>query len=235
MNNLRNSRAGLTLIEMIATIAILATFMTLLSFHLVALSNLWLNRSDDDFFEQHVDGVTLFLGNAFAASGSATAGSSEGSGARATPTAQSGSSQPVAWARPPGFSEFDDPLLFFSSEEAPALFVKEGDPLPSIQAYLHFSDREGLSILWYSAFDAEEIEQTQDLRRTALSPYVSKIEYAYYDFEEDEWELTEDPIEEDDDSFRLPDFLQLTFAHPVEGERVRTLLVPAQSLEVPLF
>lgn len=216
-------RQGLTLIEMIATLAILGSFMTLLSFHLVALSNLWLNRTDDDFFEQHVDGVVLFLNNAIEAS-EAVPGSPD-----------TGESQPVEWARPPGWSDFDEPLLHFRQNEAPALFVREGQSLPAVMAYIHYERGTGLSVLWYSALDAEDIERVNDLRRTPVSTFVSKIEYAYYDFLNDEWTLTEKPEEERDSSFILPNFLRLTFSHPQEGDRSRSIFIPQKSREVPLF
>lgn len=218
-------RAGLTLIEMIATLAILGTFMTLLSFHLVALSNLWLNRSDDDFFAQHVDGVTLFLNKAFEASEAFTPASA---------TSQE-SNQPVEWARPPGWSEMDDPLLHFRQAEAPALFVREGHSLPAVMAFLHFDEDTGLSILWFSLFEDEEIDDLNDLMRTPVSPYVSRIDYAYYDAERDQWELTPDPEEDDDDAFILPSYLRLTFSHPVYGERHKSIFIPAKSTELPLF
>jgi prepilin-type N-terminal cleavage/methylation domain-containing protein len=214
---------GLTLVEMIVTLAILGTFMTLLSFHLVGLSNLWLNRSDGDFFDQHVDGVVLFLNKALEASEYAR----ESSG--------TAGSLPVEWARPPGWSEFDDPLLHFRQAEAPALFVRQGQSLPAILAYLHFEDRFGLSVLWYSELDDAEIDQVNDLLRTPVSSFVSALEYAYYDFDDDRWEITRDPVEELDKSFVLPDYLRLTFTHPEQGERVRSVFIPRRSLEVPLF
>lgn len=221
VNQLQQNK-GLTLVEMIISIAIIGTFMTVLSFHLVGLSNLWINRTDDDFFEQHVDGVILFLNNAMEASEDASGGGGEGG-------------QPVQWARPPGWSDMDDPLLYFQQAEAPALFVREGLSLPAIQAYLYFDEREGLSVLWYSVLDAEEVEKESDLRRTPISAYVSGMDYAYYESEEDEWEITDEPMEDDDDNFRLPDFLRFTFTHPEEGDRLRSVLVPHGSTEIPLF
>jgi prepilin-type N-terminal cleavage/methylation domain-containing protein len=223
MNFQRHSKRGLTMVEMIVTLAIMGTFMTLLSFHLVALSNLWLNRTDDDFFEQHVDGVVLFLNNAIEASESVPGSEDEEE------------AMPVEWARPPGWSEFDDPLLHFRQQEAPALFVREGQSLPAIMAYIHFEDEMGLSVLWYSAFDAEEIERVNDLKRTPISSFVSKIEYAYYEMEDDEWEITEDPQEDESEAFILPNYLRLTFSHPEEGERTKSIFIPQKSLEVPLF
>jgi hypothetical protein len=144
-------------------------------------------------------------------------------------------SMPVEWARPPGWSEFDDPLLHFRQPEAPALFVREGQSLPAIMAYIYFEQDEGLSILWYSLFDGEEIEDVRDLLRTPISKFVSNIEYAYYEMEDDEWEIEPEPIEEDDETFRLPNYLRLTFTHPEEGDRTRSIFIPQKSLEVPLF
>lgn len=217
--SIRSTR-GLTLIEIIVTIAILGGFMTLLSFHLVGLSNIWLQGADDDFFDQHVDGVTLFLNNAFASS---------------EPPADGDQTGPVQWARPPAWSEADDPLLHFRHAEAPALFVQEGRPLPAIRAYLHFEERSGLSVIWYSELADEEPESTNDLLNTGLSTFVSKIEYAYYDRERERWELTERPLEEDNDEFILPHFLRLTFNHEAHGERKRSVLIPQQAANVPMF
>lgn len=222
-----SSRRGLTLIEMIVTLAILGTFLSLLSFHLVGLSNLWLNRTDDDFFEQHVDGVSLFLDKALEASEAAVATTGGG---------EDGEELPVQWQRLPGASDIEDPLLFFRQKEAPALLVREGRRLPAIEAYLHFEEDLGLSILWYSTFDAEEMEREEDLFRTPVSEFVTRIEYAYYEREDDDWEREEDPLEEDNnDTFRLPDFLILTFSHPEKGERERFLRIPQRSPDLPLF
>jgi prepilin-type N-terminal cleavage/methylation domain-containing protein len=216
------SRSGLTLVEMVVSIALLGAFMTLLSFHLVGLSNLWLNRTNDDFFEQHVEGVVLFLTQTLEASESAAFGENE-------------QRTPVEWARPPGWSQMDDPLLHFQQNEAPALLVREGQPLPAILAYLQVHEDEGLSIIWYSALDAEEVEDERDLRRTPVSTFVRQLEYAYYELEDDEWEITDEPMENDQGEFRLPDFIRLTFFHPQEGTRVRSLLIPHGSIEIPLF
>ena len=216
------SRSGLTLIEMVISIALLGAFMTLLSFHLVGLSNLWLNRTDDDFFEQHVEGVVLFLTNILEASESAAFGENE-------------QRPPVEWARPPGWSEMEDPLLHFQQNEAPALFVREGSSLPAVMAYLHFSEREGLSILWYSVLESEPVEEERDLFRTTVSPLVTELDYAYYEIDNDEWEITDTPMESSDGAFRLPDFIRLTFTHPAEGQRLRSVLIPAGTLELPLF
>ena len=221
-----HSVIAFTLIEMVVSVALMGIFMAALSFHIASMSNLWINRTDDDFFEQHVDGVVLFLTQVMEASENAGSLDTGDSG---------GQNQPVEWARPPGWSDMDDPLLYFRQAEAPALLVVEGRPLPAIQAYLHFDEDEGLSILWYSALDGEDIEDISDLNRTLISHLVTDFDYAYYESEDEEWEITEDPMEDDDDTFRLPDFIRLTFTHQEEGARLRSILIPHGSMEIPLF
>lgn len=220
--NRQASRSAFTLIEMLIVIGLLAVFMTVLSFFLVGLSNIWLDRSQNDFFDQHVDSVAHFLTHAIDA---AAAAESTGDGAEL----------PVEWARPPGFSDLDDPLLYFKLAETPALFVREGQTLPHINAYLQFDERDGLAILWYSDLEAEETEDSADLFRTPISDWVSKFEYAYYDKEQDEWEIEEDPEEGEDEAFLLPQFIRLTFTHPEEEPLVRSIYLPQRSNRLPLF
>jgi len=217
-------KTGFTLFEMLAVLALLGMIMTMVSFHLVSLSSIWLNRTDGNYFEQHVEGVTLFLQTALENSESVAGGG------------ETSPKLPVEWARPPGFNEFDDPLLYFRQKEAPALFVREGVRLPDVQAYLYHVPRDGLSILWYSTLREEEIEDARDLRHTRISPFVANIEYAYYEAEDDEWTITEEPEEGDDESYILPHYLRLTFRYPPEDlEVIRSVPIPQRSTELPLF
>lgn len=218
-------RCAFTLVEVLVAIGMMAAFMTLLSFFLVGLSSVWLNQSDNRFFENHVDGVMLFLHQAIE---SAAMPDTVSQG-------DSGPALPVEWARPPGFFDLDDPLLFFELEAAPALFVREGLRLPRINAYLFFEQRQGLSILWYSNLEAEEVEDTKDLFNSPVSPLVSNMEYAYYDAETDRWDLEPEPMEGDDGAFLLPDFIRLTFSLEGEEPLQRSLYIPKRNRDFPLF
>lgn len=223
----RTDIRGFTLIEMIASLAIVGIFLTLLAFHLVALSNIWLHGVDDDFFDQHVDGVRMFLSNAF---DEAEARMQTGNN-RNRPAAES---LPVRWAKPPGWFDLDPPLLHFRQEQAPALFVREGAHLPRIRAYLHFEERQGLGILWYSEMEVEEPERVEDLFLTIISPFIEKIEYAYFDADDERWEVTERPKTAEDDEYILPHYIKLHFAH--EGEtRERLVYIPQRNTDIPLF
>jgi prepilin-type N-terminal cleavage/methylation domain-containing protein len=211
-----------TLLEVLLTAAILGLILPLLLFFVLTLSEIWLEGVQGDFFPQHVDGVSEFLRQALERSEAVVAGGAEGE-----------TTLPVEWARPPGFSDLEDPLLMFRQVEAPALFVREGESMPNLYVYLYFDPDDGLSLLWYSSHD-EEVEDKRDLWRTPVSPYVTALEYCYYDEDRERWNIVEDPEENDDDAFLLPQFLKLTFEH--EGSRyVRNLYLPQRNADVPTF
>ncbi len=228
----RLARGGFTLIEMLLALALVGILFGAMTFLLGTVSLLWLGSKDQNFFPQHVDGVTLFLSESLrrAETADSMPGASRQQAGGANPQ-----SLPVEWARPPGWPEIRDPLLLFRQREAPALFVREGDPLPSVNCYLYWDDRNGLSILWYSDLEMD-IDLPEHLHRTLVSPYVTRIEYCYYDEENDSWDVREAPERSTDDRniFLLPQFLKLTFTYQDETF-VRNIFLPQRSTDAPLF
>lgn len=143
--------------------------------------------------------------------------------------------EPIKWESPPGFASYEDPLITFRLKERPALLVQtDNAPIAGVEAYLHFAEDEGLSLLWFTPIQ-EESKDLSDLRRTPLSDLVTKVEYIYWDERFERWETEEEPREgEGDEQFRLPRFLKLTFEY--EGvEKERTITLPVPSLSVPIF
>lgn len=213
---------GFTLIEMVLTMSLLAILLPFLMLFVVSIGELWIRGTEGDFFPEHVDGVTRFLEQSFER---AEAIVSDGAGGEG--------SLPVEWARPPGFNEINDPLLLFRQSDSPALLTRQGRALPNINAYLFFEPRSGLSLLWYSDHD-ESVEDRNDLYRTELSPYVSDFAYCYYDADNDRWDIVDDPEEDNERNFLLPQYLRLTFSY--EDQTVqRHLLVPQRNPDVPVF
>lgn len=227
-------RGGFTLFEMLASLAIIGLFLTLLSFHLVSLSSIWLSGNDDEFFDQHVDGVQLFLASVLDQSEGLPANALEGSQTGQTSASADASLAPVRWSRPPHWSNLDAPLLGFSQTEAPALFVREGQHLPAIHAWLYFDEREGLSILWHSELEAEPPERVEDLFLTPVSRFITRMEYAYYDAENERWEIDTRPQTTGDGTHVLPHFLRFTFEHQGESSQ-RMVFIPQEITQVPLF
>lgn len=142
---------------------------------------------------------------------------------------------PISWQSPPGFADFEEPLLSFRLQERPALLVQtDNAPIAGVEAYLHFEKDEGLSLLWFTPIQ-EASEDLSDLRRTPLSELVTQVEYIYWDERFERWETEEEPLEGDgDEQFILPRFLKLTFEY--EGVRKeRTLTLPVPSLKALIF
>jgi prepilin-type N-terminal cleavage/methylation domain-containing protein len=145
------------------------------------------------------------------------------------------SDKPVAWARPPGFSDSKDPLLNFKLTKAPPLLVGlENAPLLGLDVFLYFDDTEGLSLLWYSILQ-EDAEDINDLRRTAISQLVTDIHYIYWDESFEKWEEEDEPMEGDgDDQYLLPRFIKLIFEYEGETQK-RTLTIPVPSKSALIY
>lgn len=145
------------------------------------------------------------------------------------------SEDPIGWAKPPGFADYQDPLLHFGLQDTPPLLIlNENAPVVGVQIFLHFEADEGLSLLWYTPLQ-EDSEDVDDLRRTPISDLITKIEYVYWDESFEKWESETEPKEgEGDDQFILPRFLKLTFEYLGETKE-RTLTIPVPSRSVLLF
>lgn len=140
------------------------------------------------------------------------------------------SETPIAWAEPPGFAGYRDPLINFKFKDNPPLLVNTGNaPVMGIDAFLYFDRDEGLSLLWYSILQ-EEVESENDLRRTLISPYVKEMRYVYWDERFERWEEETEPQEGENDEYLLPRFIRLVFEKDeISMERTVSIPVPSQS------
>ena len=145
------------------------------------------------------------------------------------------SEDPIDWLQPPGFADYQEPLLHFKLRDTPPLLVQtKNAPILGVEAFLHFEDDEGLSLLWYTPLQ-EDSEDLDDLRRTPLSDLVTKVEYVYWDERFEKWESETEPKEgEGDDQFILPRFLKLTFEYEAVTKE-RTITIPVTSRNALIF
>ena len=258
-----------TLMEIILAVSIAGALLAAAATLVVSVSELWIERQDRHFFDDHVDGVTEFIQASFAHSGteitvsapeeqSVNSSNSVGTGGNTPNTniteteiipsnngVQSGNitsehggvgliktaEQPIVWSKPPGYPEYEDPLLHFSLKDTSPLLIKADDaPVIGVKAFFYFKKDEGLSLLWYTPLQ-EDSEDLNDLRRTQISDLITQIEYIYWDDRFEKWENQTDPKEsEAGDEFILPRFAKLTFEYEGEKkERILTIPVPSQS------
>jgi prepilin-type N-terminal cleavage/methylation domain-containing protein len=212
----RSRNSGFSLLEVLLSLAVGGMLLTGATAYTISISNIWINEDDGQFFQQHVDGVEFFLNNALAHSEAIE--KEEGA---------------IAWSRPPGFSEFDDPLLAFQLKEAPAILSYGEAPLPAVTCYLYLKEREGLALLWYPKL--KRIEGVEDIYNTALSTFVKSAEYCYYDKESDQWKVSAFPEEDARGLLILPDLIKLRFEHEGEDPREVPVYLSLKGHDVPLF
>ena len=277
-NSPSNTRgvAAFTLLEVILAVSIAGALLAGAATLMVSVTNAWLERQDQHFFEDHVDGVTEFLQASFSMAGTEIALGNEDESGGSTmnesgnsnietddsqvtvdisgnnnleggtsiegnteSTTNSGlvrvSEDPIDWSKPPGFANYQNPLLHFKLRDTPPLLVQtENAPIIGVEAFLYFEDDEGLSLLWYTPLQ-EDSEDLDDLRRTQLSDLVTKVEYVYWDERFEKWERETEPKEgEGDDQFILPRFMKLTFEYE-SVTKERTLTIPVTSMNALIF
>lgn len=265
----RKTAPGFTLLEVLLALAIAGFVLAAAATLLVSVSNIWTNRQDRHFFQEHVDGVTEYLRASFQEAGVTvqvapdSASTREPTTAvnpdlvdgevsisinRAVPRESTGKPQPkstvaglvsvaeepIAWKRPPGFAAYRDPLLGFTLSRQPPLLVNlENAPALGVEAFLYFTEADGLSLLWFSTLQ-EAVEDERDLRRTMLSPFVRSIEYVYWDERFERWETEDEPREGPGESLLLPRYLKLQFEHEgIIDERL--IAIPVVSRNALLF
>ncbi|MDQ8207413.1 hypothetical protein QEH52_07830 [Coraliomargarita sp. SDUM461003] len=276
-SKLRASTSAFTLLEVILAVTIAGALLAAAATLLVSVTDVWMERQDRHFFEDHVDGVAEFLQASLSSAGTEIAINNE-SGDNSTTTEETDPTEqtqnptpeattpnnqdasdndedneetgstantggglisvaedPIDWAQPPGFAEYQDPLLHFRLKDTPPLLIQtDNAPIVGIEVYLYFKDNEGLSLLWYTPLQ-EDSEDISDLRRTPLSDLITKVEYVYWDESFEKWETETEPQEGDgEEQFILPRFLKLTFEY--EGEtKERSITIPVPSRSVLLF
>ena len=257
-----------TLIEIILAVSIAGALLAAAASLVVSVSELWVERQDRHFFDDHVDGVTEFIQASLINSGTTitvkasdeqAANNSSSSGINTdtsnpnitevgiiSPNKNTGDNKsqfegasliktaekPITWSKPPGYADYEDPLLHYSLKDSSPLFIKDDDaPIIGIEAFLYFEKNKGLSILWYTPLQ-EDSEDLNDLRRTQISDLITKIEYIYWDDRFEKWEIEIKPQEsETNGELILPRFAKLTFEYEGESkERILTIPVPSHSV-----
>ncbi|MAL84960.1 MAG: hypothetical protein CMI23_01195, partial [Opitutae bacterium] len=132
------------MVEVLLALAIGGLVLTAATSLLVTISRAWAERpATRDAFDAHVNGVAHFM----------TAVLEE-----ATPSALTkAGDQAISLKSPVGYSDTEDPLIYFFLREGPPLLVWPNGPAGRVHCYLYFEEGEGLSFLWFSEF--QELEK----------------------------------------------------------------------------
>ena len=181
------------MVEVLLALAIGGLVLTAATSLLITISRAWAERpATRDAFDAHVNGVAHFM----------TAVLEE-----ATPSALTkAGDQAISLKSPVGYSDTEDPLIYFFLREGPPLLVWPNGPAGRVHCYLYFEEGEGLSFLWFSEFqeleknDKGELEpeDEDELFKTLISPLCDQVFYCYYGDEDadsddiKEWEISKE-------------------------------------------
>lgn len=139
--------------------------------------------------------------------------------------------EPVAWRNMPGNSNLNEFLLAFRLPGKIPLFADDELYAPEVDCYLRLIDDEGLFLYWQSDDMADE--NIDDFRRSRLSPLVTKLEYLWYDAEDERWDVSEEMEENDEGGNDVPQFIRLTFGQDEDTATTALLLLPPGEEGVP--
>jgi prepilin-type N-terminal cleavage/methylation domain-containing protein len=181
-----------TLIEVLLAIVLAGGLVIAANMFLLSMGELWGRGTDDRLFDQHVRGVSRFLDSLVR---------------QAVPSGDNG--EVFTMDSPKGYESIANPLLTFELNEAPGICVWPGKPLPRVVVWLNVSRDDGLVLLWKSR--TEEDFGDVPPRATPISPFVTLVEYEYYDDGRKEWREEERPIIDAGNKPRLPGRVRLTF------------------------
>jgi prepilin-type N-terminal cleavage/methylation domain-containing protein len=211
----RRPRAGLTLVEVLLALVLLAVLLFSLSQFLLSMGELWGRNRQQRLFEQHVRAVTRYVEDTLRRASIAPA---NGRGLRMAP----GKLPPLQSA----------PLLNFDLAAGDRLLPWPKGPLPDVLCLLGVDRDRGLVFYWQSRWETG-FEKTPP-RVVVVSPLVNRIEYDYYDADSRAFTTSASPRPEKDGETPLPARLRLHFQ--LEKWSADTVVrVPPASAALPVY
>jgi prepilin-type N-terminal cleavage/methylation domain-containing protein len=234
----RRGKDGFTLLEVILAVAIAGMVMTAATALLVAAGNAWLLRDERAFLETHASGVAQFLTTrAHNPQTHVQVDNSDNSG-NSTQTATRPRVQPVAttsvgttesepaihWQALPGASPADEPRLTLPLAAGHPLLISQLPAEQSIEVFLQFDPEAGLALLWSSPLQEEFPSRADELNRTLLSPWITTVEYLFWDPRTERWERSTSTPYDAQNTPIIPRFIRLVFSRDgIETERLIAL------------
>lgn len=213
---MKNSRRGMTLIELLVAMVLMAALLVALLSFVFSMTEIWGQGGERRLFAQHVDAVTRHVESMLRRAALPSAG---GVAAEAFS---------VREIRPPGQGRIIG--LCFTLNDGDRLLTWFGQPVPLTECVLSVEPNRGLIIHWRSALEAEE----DDWRDEPVTALITAIEYRHLDTRMGNWRTETTPQRSGNGGWLVPEQIVLRFAHGKQtAERVLTL--PLAPDGAPLF
>lgn len=207
------SGRAFTLVEVLLSIALLATLLLSLNQFILSMGELWGRNSTRRLFEQHVRAVGRHVEDMLR---------------RGALAAEPDRSLRLEQVRAGGTTAW---RLTFDLAAGDRLLPWPGRALPDVQCALDLEPGRGLLLQWQSRWELD-FERGQP-RSTVLSPFAERIEYEYYQRATETWE-TREPGPAEANAKSLPARLRIHFRHGALVAQ-REVVVPVVGLALPAF
>ena len=211
---LQAKKSGFSLIETLISLAIGMAIMMGSTFFLYSITQSYHQLKEDPRLEDHVEGVCALL-ESFVG----TTRQTPATQAKST-TAQPGNKPKMQtkrkglgdlrWEAPPG-TMMKDLTLAFKPQINPIFFSALPGPTFNFDGYLVLVPKEGLFLVYQTATIKQR--SPTDIEVFLLSPWVTQLEYGFYDHEKEEWTFAAlPPASATNDDPKLPQAIRLEFA-----------------------
>ncbi|WP_309397411.1 prepilin-type N-terminal cleavage/methylation domain-containing protein [Cerasicoccus maritimus] len=219
----RSRMAGFTLIEVLLVVGLSSLLLTAAVSLVFGLMSLKTSAEGAPQRDEHIANVRRFMEYAFAEAQPIENLGDEGGEAP---------EDAVSWRQLPGLSGLNEMALAFRLPGKIPLLSDNELYAPEVDCYLRFVEDEGLYLYWQS--DAMASEDTDDLRRSLVSPLVTKLEYLWYDENDERWDVSEEMEDNDEGENTAPQFIRLSFGQDKKNKAVTALLLlPPSGEETP--
>jgi len=211
------SRRGMTLLEVLLAVFLTGLVTTGAMGFFMVLSNLWMKTTPTRNLDLHARQVVQWVRKSMH---------------EAIPVEQ-GETAYVFLDSPSGQGGLSEPLLTWEVPEGDGILAWPDVPLPYVIYQLKLRPDEGLFLYWQSRLE-EEFQETPP-RQTLLSPYVTQIQYQYYDTDLERWDSQGSPRNNSQGTYDVPWRIKLVFDDE-EGEEISYLInLPNAAEGLPLF
>lgn len=208
---------GFTLLEILLALSLAAAIMTSVLLLTAGLSDIWRGTTPVRNLEVHSRQVVDFLKRGFA---------------RALPVQTDGTAYVFLDYTSGEFSQTGPPLLSWEVQASDGIVTWGVQPLPYVLYQLEVIEDVGLALYWQSRLevDFEEIPP----RQTLISPFVTRMEYHYYDAEDEVWELEDELRYNTERLYDIPNRIKLFFES--EDDAIAYMInLPRTGGGVPLY
>ena len=198
--------------------AIMAMLLVALFTFVFSMGEIWGHGSEKRLFEQHVNAVTRNLEAMFRRA--------------ALPLAATAAAEPFTIREVRLGTGGTGSMLGFDLADGDRLLVWNGPPLPDVECSLGLDSHRGLLLYWQSKLELRH--DTEPPRTVLVSPFVTRIDFAYRDDDTGSWRSVPAPQKSTEGHWRVPDSIKLTFAH-AGATAERSLTLPVRNGALPLF